>query len=712
MGNATPRRSRAYPPHVQLPPPDRDRSPLTGWSRAHWETLADQLLESAARYATPDFAQFRLPGRNSGSGVVSDGIEGFARTFLLAAFRIAGARHSGDDATVARLVGRYATGIAAATDNSKKRYAGTQPWPAITDHSQAMVEAAAVAIALHETRDVLWDKLDDAARDNVRAWLGTFVGKRTHANNWILFQVITEQFLKSVDGPHDDAEIARGLDRIEDWYVGDGWYTDGGGQNFDYYIGWAMHLYPLLWLRMTGPGGDGGRGDTYRARLSQYLGQYQYFFGREGAPVHQGRSLTYRYACAAPLWLGEVAGGRQAGATPLAPGQARRLASGAIRHFTERGVPNAQGLLCLGWYEPFLPATQHYSGPGSPYWASKGFLGLLLPPDHPAWTDTEQPAANDYRDQVRAMPAPGFLLHSTRGDGIVRLLNHGSDHQAIPPAPARDDPHYAKFGYSNRTGPGASDASWRADTDNHLAVLAPDGSPTRRARIERIAVADGNAGGDSVVGDRARSRYRAVLPGPTGAAVTVETDVLVRGAWEIRAHLVSAPAGTAVRDGGYAIAGETRPTVRISGQPVRGSDQPGQGPGRPGESFGDHGDASGSSLWALAEGSDGLASLVIGLHGWAEAKAAQEAEATAFGPLSATPYLLSALRDSAETVHVTLVALTGDAIHPEALAAAVTAEVTGRAVRVHLPGETVELALGSGSQQAASPEPVPPAGQA
>ncbi|HVT66213.1 MAG TPA: DUF2264 domain-containing protein, partial [Trebonia sp.] len=380
--------SRAYAPHVPLPPPDRDRSPLTGWTRAHWERLADWLLESAARYATPDFAQFRLPGRTSGSGLVSDGIEGFARTFLLAAFRIAGARHSGDDATVARLVGRYATGIAAATDNSKKRWAGTQPWPVITDHSQAMVEAAAVAIALHETRDVLWDKLDDTARDNVRAYLGTFVGKRTHENNWILFQVITEQFLKSVDGPHDDAEIARGLDMIEDWYVGDGWYTDGGAQNFDYYIGWAMHLYPLLWLRMTGPGGDGGRGDTYRARLSQYLEQYQYFFGREGAPVHQGRSLTYRYACAAPLWLGEVAGGRQAGATPLAPGQARRLASGAVRHFTERGVPNAQGLLSLGWYEPFLPATQHYSGPGSPYWASKGFLGLLLPPDHPAWTDT------------------------------------------------------------------------------------------------------------------------------------------------------------------------------------------------------------------------------------------------------------------------------------------------------------------------------------
>jgi hypothetical protein len=345
-------------------------------------------------------------------------------------------------------------------------------------------------------------------------------------------------------------------------------------------------------------------------------------------------------------------------------------------------VPNAQGLLSLGWYEPFLPATQHYSGPGSPYWASKGFLGLLLPPDHPAWTDTEQPAANDYRDQVRAMPAPGFLLHSTRSDGIVRLLNHGSDHQAIPPAPARDDPHYAKFAYSNRTGPGASDASWRTDTDNHLAVLAPDGTPTRRARIERVAVG----------GDRARSRYRAVLPAagaegngtgeasPTGAAVTVETAVLVRGPWEIRAHLVSAPAGTTVRDGGYAIAGDVQPAIRTSGQPVRG---------RP---------------WALARCAGGLSCLVLGLYGWSQTGTAEEPGATAFGPLSATPYLLSAPREGTETVHVTLVSLTGDAVYPEALAAALSADIDGRTVRVRLPGETVELTLGTAPAETAPAE--------
>ena len=71
-----------------------------------------------------------------------------------------------------------------------------------------------------------------------------------------------------------------------------------------------------------------------------------------------------------------------------------------------------------------------------------------------------------------------------------------------------------------------------------------------------------------------------------------------------------------------------------------------------------------------------------------------EAEANAFGPLSAVPYLLSAARPGAESVHVTLVVLTGDAVHPEALAQAITAEVCGRRVLIGLPGETVELSLG------------------
>ncbi|MFC8124503.1 DUF2264 domain-containing protein [Streptomyces sp. NPDC057302] len=625
-------------PHLALPPTDRVLSPLTGWTRAHWEALADRQLEALVPYATPHFAQYRLPGRSSWSGVVSDGLEGYARSFLLASFRIAGAGGEVDP----HLLERYAQGLTTGTDRDG---AGGEAWPELSDCSQQMVEAASIAIGLHETRPWIWDKLDTRVQERVVDWFSGFVGGRTWDNNWRLFQVVSEQFLASVGAPHSKADIDGGLDRIEDWYRGNGWYSDGDGRNFDYYIGWAMHLYPLLWARMAGPD-DGGRGTVYRERLAQFLTHYPHFFGADGAPVHQGRSLTYRFAATAPVWMGALAN-----CTPLAPGLTRRLASGTARHFVERGVPDERGLLPLGWYGTFLPSTQAYSGPASPYWASKGFLGLLLPAGHPVWTERELPLPVEESDQYTALPEPGWLLHGTRHDGIVRLINHGSDHNPLD-GPAADDPHYAKFGYSTATAPETSPSAWNRTVDNHIALIAPDGAPSRRRRIHPLRCE----------GRVAASRHDALLPG-TEDEFPVETTSVLHGPWEIRVHRVEAPAGVGIREGGYAVADDEPPHAE-------------QGPG-----------------WALTRTESGLTSAVVALHGWDEGTGiAREVAANAYGPHSATPYLTCADHEGRASVHVTLIALSQDAVRPMALRQAISCTVDGDTVRVRFPdGEVLEV---------------------
>ncbi|MET8468432.1 DUF2264 domain-containing protein [Streptomyces sp. NPDC006422] len=610
-------------PYLSLPPTDRVRSPLTGWTRAHWEALADRQLEALVPYATPGFAQYRLPGRGSWSGLVLDGLEGFARSFLLASFRIAGACTEGDaadESAVSHLIERYTQGLTTGTDRDHP-----EAWPALTDCSQQMVEAASIAVGLHETRPWIWERLDDRTRERLVDWLSGFVGARTWDNNWRLFQVVTEQFLASVGAPHRRSDIEGGLDRIEDWYVGDGWYTDGDGRNFDYYVGWALHLYPLLWARIAGPEAAGDRAKAYRERLSLFLDTYPQFFGADGAPVHQGRSLTYRLATVAPVWLGALAD-----CTPLAPGLTRRLASGTARHFVERGVPDARGLQPLGWYGTHLPTTQPYSGPASPYWSSKGFLGLLLPAGHAVWTDRELPLPVEREPQYTALPAPGWLLHGTPHDGIVRLVNHGSDHNPHE-GPATDDPHYAKLAHSTATAPESAPHAWARTVDNHIALLAADGTPSRRRRIHPL----------SCEGRRASSRHLAQLPDMDEEFPIVSTSVL-HGPWELRVHHVRAPEGVTVREGGHAVADAVRPHTE-------------HGPG-----------------WALARTESGLSSAVIALHGWSpEAGTAREVAANAFGPHSATPYLRSGPHPGGTSVHVTLVALTRDAVHPRALREAI-----------------------------------------
>ncbi|MEV5438774.1 DUF2264 domain-containing protein [Streptomyces sp. NPDC052682] len=485
---------------MQLPPDDRTLSPRTGYTRAHWEAAADALLAAVEPYATPDRALYHLPGnRTSWSGRLSDGLEGYARTLLLAAFRR-------DE----KALERYADGLAAGVCGV---------WPRIEDRGQALVEAASIALALRLTRDLLWDRLDDGVRQRAAAWLGDALTAEPWPCNWELFPVMVGGFLAGTGYRADAsrAAVERGLDRIEQWYVGDGWYTDGDGRKFDYYNGWAMHLYPVLhaWLER-----DERLLDRYGGRLARHLADYARLFGGDGAPLHQGRSLTYRFATTAPLWLGALTGH-----TPLAPGETRRLASGALKYFLDRGAVDAHGLLTLGWHGPDETVLQGYSGPASPYWASKGFLGLLLPPGHEVWTAAEEPGPAERSDAVTPLPAPNWLLQSTCSDGLVRLHNHGSED-------VRYDPYYTRLAYSTVTRPAAS-------YDNSVLVDGDAG----RTDITPLGAGEGWAASRHTVRD----------------GVTVTSVVLARGATEVRAHLVTgAPPGTPVRVTGWAAADGVR----------------------------------------------------------------------------------------------------------------------------------------------------------
>lgn len=90
------------------------------------------------------------------------------------------------------------------------------------------------------------DRLSDAERTRIAAWLAGVNGKRFWYNNWLLFQVIVNAFLKSVGAPYRQDEIDGDLDAVDSWYRRDGWYTDGPGANYDYYVGWAIHFYTLI----------------------------------------------------------------------------------------------------------------------------------------------------------------------------------------------------------------------------------------------------------------------------------------------------------------------------------------------------------------------------------------------------------------------------------------------------------------------------------
>ena len=569
-------------------PADLRLSPYTGWTRAHWEVTADRMLLAVRPYAGPGNALISLPGPASRAGAWSDGLEGFARTFLLAAFRLAGA--GGRDPH--GLADWYAAGLATGTDP-----ASPQRWPRLDEIDQAKVEAASIVIALHETRPWIWDRLDDAVRARILDWLAAFTGAWVPDNNWVWFRAVAAAFSQSVGGTWDQGDIGHAITCTENWYAGDGWYTDGGTRNFDHYNGWAMHLYPLWYCRIAGDLAEPGLDQRYRSRLRRYLSDAAHLVGGDGAPLFQGRSLTYRFAALAPFWAGALFA-----ATPLTPGLTRRIASGMLEYFLSAGCLREDGTLPIGWHGEFLPMRQPYSGPGSPYWAAKGFAGLLLSAEDPVWQAAEEPLPVERGDFTRVARAPGWVISGTSADGIVRIANHGTDHEHSDQNETYA-PFYSRWTYATRTGPDLS-----GDVDSGISLIDTNGRASHRRRLQPVQT-EGRTGISRQQAHWPSADGQQSAPGPW-----LTTASVVHGCWEVRLVRIAPDA-----------AGQW--TLRIGGWPVGAAEPPEQQEGPDS---------------ASVSGANGLTSCTIALHGTMIPGVHRPAGPHAFGPQAAVPYLTSA----------------------------------------------------------------------
>ncbi|HUR04578.1 MAG TPA: DUF2264 domain-containing protein [Nonomuraea sp.] len=528
-------------------------SPHTGWTRNHWAALADHLLLSARRYTSASHARVSFPGPPGGYGPDVDALEGFARTFLAAGFRVAG--EGGRDPL--GLMEWYARGLAAGTDpRSPER------WVRLDEHDQAKVEAASIALVLHLTKPWLWDRLDPIVREQVVDYLAPAVGSDYPPINWIWFQIVVEQFLASVGGPFERADIEKGLLFTDGFARENGWYADGAERAYDHYAGWALQFYPLMWSEMAAgdPAADSRR-PLYLERLERYLGDAVHLVGADGSPLVQGRSLIYRFAAATQFWAGARAGT----ATP-APGLLRRAASGIARHFIEHGAPDEDGVLTSGWHGAWPPLAQSYSGPGSPYWAAKGFFGLSLPADHPVWTAVEEPLPVESGDYHRVVRAPGWLVSGTRTDGVARVINHGTDH-SHPGTHLTDSPLYARLGYSTATSPVLAGEHAADPLDQSVVLLDEGGRPSHRTGFETLLLDRLPSG--TVVG---ASRWQAhwVTPesdrpdhgygrvGTVRLGPWIDLISAVRGPWEVRLARLRA---TAVERGPLRVGGWPLPAA-------------------------------------------------------------------------------------------------------------------------------------------------------
>lgn len=405
--------SLLLPFHDEAPPSREDYADLFRYF------VTGFAVRRSALGAHADYA-----GRGSYNGPAMDRLEGFSRMAPLVAAWLHGGRAAGlvlADGMHADLPAMLRTGLLAGTDPASKEY-----WGAIRHWSQAIVEAADIALALWLARAQLWDPLTPPERERVGRWLIGVNGKRIPDNNWHLFVVQVNAVLAALGAPHDREAAAQHYARAKSFHRGGGWFRDGERDDtpgFDYYNAWGFH-YQLQWLRRIAPDLDARFIDD---ALREFVGVYRHFIGPAGLPM-LGRSTCYRLAAPAPLVFAQASEPRL-----VAPGEARRALDAVWQHFVARGAV-VRGNVTQGYYEEDPRLLEDYSGPASCLWSLRALVvAFALPDDHAFWQAAPEPLPVERDDYRLAVAAPGWTLAGESATGRIRIETGHPGEPALEP---------------------------------------------------------------------------------------------------------------------------------------------------------------------------------------------------------------------------------------------------------------------------------------
>jgi hypothetical protein len=260
-----------------------------------------------------------------------------------------------------------------------------------TRDRQPLVDAAFLAQGLLRAPKALRDGLDPAVTRHLVAALESTRLIAPPFNNWLLFSAMVEAGLKSLGASWDRARVDYALRQHEQWYKGDGAYSDGPDFHWDYYNSFVIH--PMLVDVL-----DACKGDSpawadiavrVEARAARYAAVQERLIAPDGSFPAIGRSIAYR--CGAFHLLAQSAL-RQRLPEGVLPAQVRGALTAAIRRTLDAPETfDSNGWLQIGFcgHQPAIGET--YISTGSLYLCSVALLPLGLPETDAFWSAPAQP---------------------------------------------------------------------------------------------------------------------------------------------------------------------------------------------------------------------------------------------------------------------------------------------------------------------------------
>lgn len=497
-------------------------------TREDMAAALQQLLVPLQPFYSKGKARLELGATGASYPAGVAGMEGFSRVLWGLVPLLAGGGTS-------ELWDNVLEGITSGTDPRHEEY-----WGEVADYDQRLVEMAAFGYALALIPDKIWDLLEADARSNLYAWLNQINAHPCYDCNWLFFNVLVNIGFRKAGLPYDAAQLEKNLDRLDAFYLGDGWYSDGVEGHSDYYVPFAFHYYGLLYSRLMLEE-DHDRSLKFQQRAGEFAAGFLAWFSSDGSALPYGRSLTYRFSQSA-FW-GAMA---FAEADGLPMGVLKGLVLRNLRWWFSQPILDAGGILTIGYAYPNLVMAENYNSPGSPYWALKAFLPLALPSEHPFWTAEELPVPE--MDALIVQKPAHLVLVRDEGSRHVAAFNsghHGTNEHTHTSA------KYEKFVYSTWFGFSVPRSEWglsQGAFDSMLA-LSEDGDNLYRVRRRNT---------ETMIQDNVL--HAVWKPWPD---VEVRTWLVAGLPWHIRVHRIETKRSLDAAEGGFALGIEAPPLQKV-----------------------------------------------------------------------------------------------------------------------------------------------------
>ena len=275
--------------------------------------------------------------------------------------------------------------------------------------TQILVDAAYIAESFMRAPDATWNKLDKVTQQR---YIDRFLGLRVIRpayNNWLIFRGMTEAFLLSIGAPADRYALVVSTNKLNEWYLSDGWYSDGPEMAIDYYNSYVIHpMYvEVLETCKAHRFGTPITPELAVKRMQRFNTIIERLISPEGTYPAVGRSIVYRMGAFQSLALAAWKYGLPKG---ISNGQVRSALTAVMRNmFSVEGNFDEENFLRLGFcgHQPDL--SNYYTNNGSLYMTSLVFMPLGLAADHPFWTDPAEDWTSKKAWSGRPFPIDGHV---------------------------------------------------------------------------------------------------------------------------------------------------------------------------------------------------------------------------------------------------------------------------------------------------------------